>query len=103
MTPPSRLLARAATQWMAFENRSFAFLMKYERRWRRIPTHLRLQPSNFDRQMFRLCVGAFTCLALFTLLPSRRVRVIAILVMFLLLFLTVMGLSLRDTFPRGKR
>ncbi len=88
---------------MAFENRSFAFLMKYERRWRRIPTHLRLQPSQFDRQMFRLFVGSLTCLFVFALLPSRRVRMIAILVMFLLLFLTVMGLSLLDTFPRRKR
>jgi len=101
--PRNGLLQRVGARWMTFENRAFERIMKAERRVRRIPPQLRLQPAQFDRRLFRVFVGA--CISLFlsvTIVPSS-IRYLVILGLFFVVFFLVVALMLLDTFPKGWR
>lgn len=101
--PPNGLFQRVGARWMKFENRAFESIMKAERRVRKIPPHLRLQPAQFDRQLFRVFVGACVSLFLIAAVVPSGSRSPAILIFFFALFFLVVALMLIDTFPRGSR
>jgi ABC-type transport system involved in cytochrome bd biosynthesis fused ATPase/permease subunit len=77
--------------------------MKVERRVRQIPPHVRLQPAQFDRRLFRVFVGACVSLFLIATVVPAGTRSAVILLFFFVLFFLVVALMLIDTFPKGSR
>jgi hypothetical protein len=102
-SPQHGVLPQLLARWMKFENRAFESIMKAERRVRQIPPHVRLQPAQFDRRLFRVFVGACVSLVLIATVVPSSIRSIAILVFFFVLFFLVVALMLIDTFPKGSR
>lgn len=101
--PQNGTLQQLAARWMKFENRAFESIMKAERRVRQIPPHVRLQPAQFDRRLFRVFVAACVSLFLIATVVPAGARSLAILGFFFVLFFVVVALMLIDTFPRSSR
>ena len=107
MTSRSRppVWRRIVARWMAFENTSFQRFLRAERRIRSLPTNVHLQPSEFDRRIFRLFCGTVAALLAVLAIPSRPWRIRTLLALIVVLFVVGATFALLDAFPRrpGKR
>ncbi len=101
--PQNGVLQQLAARWMTFENRAFEHILKTERRLRRVPSHVRLRPAQFDRRLFRVFVGACVSLVLIASVVPASIRSAVILILFFVLFFVVVALMLIDTFPGKSR
>ncbi len=97
------LRARLGARWMLFENSAFQRFLRLERRIRSLPAHVRLQPSVFDRRVFRLLCATIASLIAVLALPSRALRIKALLLLIVVLFLVMAAFALLDAFPRRPR
>lgn len=97
-------MGRAIGQrWLRFEDWAFGWIGKAERYLRRLPANARIVPGTFERLAFRIAVSAIAAMVIIMALPSRSVRVRALLLWLMALFVLLMGAAYRDTFPREKR
>jgi len=90
-------------RWLAFEDWAFGWIGAAERYLRRLPANARVVPGTFERLAFRIAVSAVGAMIIIMALPSRSVRIRALLLLLLSLFVLLMGAAYRDAFPRGRR
>jgi len=91
------------TRWLTFEDWAFGWIGKAERYLRRLPANARIVPGPFERLAFRLAVGAIGAMIIIMTIPARSIRVRALLLLMLSLFVVLMAAAYQDTRPRGKR
>lgn len=97
-------MGRAIGQrWLRFEDWAFGWIGEAERYLRRLPANARIVPGTFERLAFRIAVSAIAAMVIIMALPSRSVRVRALLLWLMALFVLLMGAAYWDTFPREKR
>jgi undecaprenyl pyrophosphate phosphatase UppP len=96
-------LGAITARWMTFENRAWQLFMQAERRIRGVPANVRLAPSPFDRQVFRVLVGTCTALVIVLLMPSRVWRIRALLLVGVTMAVLLGVFLLLDAFPRDRR
>jgi hypothetical protein len=84
-------------RWLAFEDRAFRWIARAERWMRGLPPATRIVPATFDRLIFRLGVAAVTAMVVIMAVPSRTVRIRALLLLLLALFVLVMAAALADS------
>lgn len=90
-------------RWMAFENWAFGWIGEAERYVRRLPANAHVVPGTFERLAFRITVSAVGAMVIIMALPSRSVRIRALLLLLVSLFVLLMVAAFRDAFPRGRR
>jgi hypothetical protein len=90
-------------RWRTFEDWAFGWIGRGERYLRGLPANARIVPGTFERLAFRIAVGAVVSMAGIMAIPTRSVRIRALLLLLLALFVLLMGAAYRDAFPRSKR
>jgi hypothetical protein len=90
-------------RWLTFEDWAFGWIGKAERYVRALPANARIVPGTFERLAFRIAVGAVGAMIIIMAIPSRSIRIRALLLLLVSLFVLLMGAAYRDAFPRGKR
>lgn len=90
-------------RWLRFEDWAFGWIGKAERYMRGLPANARIVPGTFERLAFRIAVSAVGAMIIIMALPSRSVRIRALLLLLVSLFVLLMGAAYRDAFPRGRR
>lgn len=89
-------------RWLTFEDWAFGWIGKAERYLRRLPANSRIVPGTFERLAFRIAVGAVGAMVVIMAIPSRSVRIRALLLLLAALCVLFTGAAYRDAFPRGK-
>jgi len=92
-----------ARRWLTFEDWAFGWIGRAERYLRGLPANARIVPGTFERLAFRIAVGAVAAMVIIMAIPTRSVRIRALLLLLLSLFVLLMGAAYRDAFPRGRR
>lgn len=90
-------------RWLAFEDWAFGWIGEAERYMRGLPANARIVPGTFERLAFRIAVGAVGAMFVIMAIPSRSLRIRALLLLLVSLFVLLMGAAYRDASPRGKR
>jgi hypothetical protein len=90
-------------RWLTFEDWAFGWIGKAERYMRGLPANARIVPGTFERLAFRIAMAAVCAMIVISAVPSRSVRIRALLLLLVSLFVLLMGAAYRDAFPRGRR
>jgi hypothetical protein len=91
------------SRWQVFEDRAFVYIGRAERYLRGLPANVRIVPGTFERLLFRITCGMLVAMTVIMAVPSRTVRIRALLLLLLALFVLIMGAAYRDAHPRRRR